>query len=86
LQDLIVAMLCQLEQPVMSVQNAASWGYFNCVSGEWNTKLLEEAGFPVKILPKVAPACGVAGTLHQTWLGIPAGTPVGNYTAFLKPD
>ncbi|XP_059483457.1 sedoheptulokinase-like [Neocloeon triangulifer] len=77
IMDLIVAMLCQLEEPVMSSQNAASWGYFNSVTGEWNKQLLEDAGFPVKFLPHVIPAGGVAGNLKQTWLGIPAGTPVG---------
>ncbi|XP_065347974.1 sedoheptulokinase-like isoform X2 [Cloeon dipterum] len=77
IMDLIVAMLCQLDEPVMSVQNAASWGYFNCVSAQWNKELLQEAGFPVHFLPKVIPAGGVAGTLKQAWLGIPAGTPVG---------
>jgi len=79
-----VAMLCQLDKPVMSVQNAAGWGYFNSVSGDWNLKLLEDAGFPVKLLPEIAPAGGVAGTLQQPWLGIPVGTPVGNYKLLHK--
>jgi sedoheptulokinase len=72
-------MLCQLEEPVMSVQNAASWGYFDCATSEWNTKLLETANFPVRFLPRVIPAGEIAGTLHQAWLGIPAGTPVGTF-------
>jgi sedoheptulokinase len=72
-----VAMLCNLVHPVMSVQNAASWGYFNSVTSEWNAKLLEESGFPAEFLPKIAQAGGIAGTLQQAWLGIPAGTPVG---------
>lgn len=70
-------MLCGLESPVMSEQNAASWGYYDCVSSQWNSALLAEGGFPVHLLPLVVPAGGVAGTLHQAWLGIPEGTPVG---------
>lgn len=70
-------MLCQLDKPVMSVQNAASWGYFDCATSTWNTELLESAEFPVRFLPRVIPAGAVAGTLNQAWLGIPAGTPVG---------
>ena len=36
IQDFLVAMLCGLDKPVMSVQNAASWGYFNTTSRTWN--------------------------------------------------
>ncbi|KAF4523597.1 hypothetical protein B566_EDAN014571 [Ephemera danica] len=50
--DLVVAMLCNLEEPVMSEQNAASWGYFNCVSSQWNTDILAAADFPVRFLPR----------------------------------
>jgi len=38
-QDLLVTVLCDLEQPVMTNQNAASWGYFDPVSSTWNTDL-----------------------------------------------
>jgi len=38
-QDLLVAVLCDLEQPLMSFHNAASWGYFDPVSGQWNSDL-----------------------------------------------
>ncbi|KAL1444142.1 hypothetical protein MTO96_030023 [Rhipicephalus appendiculatus] len=38
-QDLVVAMLCGLDKPVMSTQTAASWGYFDTVAGQWNTEL-----------------------------------------------
>ena len=38
-QDLLVTILCDLEEPVMTDQNAASWGYFDPVSSTWNTKL-----------------------------------------------
>ncbi|NXS22697.1 SHPK Sedoheptulokinase, partial [Mystacornis crossleyi] len=38
-QDYVVAMLCDLKKPLMSVQNAASWGYFNCRNKSWNTDI-----------------------------------------------
>lgn len=38
IQDLLVAMLCQLDKPVTSTQLAASWGYFDTVSGVWNAE------------------------------------------------
>lgn len=36
IQDYVVAMLCGLPRPLMSDQNAASWGYFNTQSQSWN--------------------------------------------------
>ena len=36
IQDMVVSMLCGLDKPVMSVHNAASWGYFDTVSKTWN--------------------------------------------------
>lgn len=75
-QDLVVAMLCGLDRPVMSTQTAASWGYFDTVDGQWNTDLLREAGFPVDLLPDVVEPGAVAGRLEHPWYGIPAGTPV----------
>ena len=36
IQDFLVAMLCGLQKPIMSVQNAASWGYFDTVERSWN--------------------------------------------------
>lgn len=39
IHDLIVAMLCELDKPVMSVHNAASWGYFDTVTMQWNKEL-----------------------------------------------
>ena len=39
IQDFVVAMLCGLDRPVMSVQNAASWGYFDTVEKKWNTDM-----------------------------------------------
>ncbi|XP_037274959.1 sedoheptulokinase isoform X1 [Rhipicephalus microplus] len=75
-QDLVVAMLCGLDRPVMSTQTAASWGYFDTVAGEWNTNLLREAGFLVDLLPDVVEPGAMAGRLKYPWYGIPVGTPV----------
>ena len=36
--DFVVAALCDLDAPVMSVQNAASWGYFDTIQNAWNTE------------------------------------------------
>lgn len=76
-QDFAVAMLCNLMKPVMSVQNAASWGYFNLSSNKWNIEILKSADFPVQLLPEVIDSGKVAGYLAETWHGIPAGIPVG---------
>ena len=62
----------------MSVQNAASWGYFETNAGKWNLDILQAAGFPTNLLPEVVKSGEIAGTLAQTWYGIPNGTPVGN--------
>lgn len=77
-QDFVVAMLCDLDVPVMSVQNAAGWGYFNTEKREWNTDILEQAGFPIRFLPKINLGGQYAGRCSATaWLVIPEGTPVG---------
>ena len=39
IQDFLVAMLCNLDKPVMSVHNAASWGYFDTTNKKWNTEM-----------------------------------------------
>ncbi|GJQ85007.1 hypothetical protein Trydic_g3669 [Trypoxylus dichotomus] len=76
IQDFAVAMLCNLEKPVMSVQNAASWGYFDCKNACWNMELLEEAGFPVSLLPDVKNSGEIAECLADNWHMIPKGTPI----------
>lgn len=77
IQDFVVAMLCGLEKPLISVQNAASWGYFDCLNYQWNTRVLESADFPVTLLPKVCQSGEFAGDLSDTWLSIPIGTYMG---------
>ncbi|XP_072382089.1 sedoheptulokinase-like [Diabrotica undecimpunctata] len=75
--DFAVAMLCNLDKPVISYQNAASWGYFNCRTSEWNTELLENASFPVELLPEVRASGEIAGLLAGNWHSVPKGTPIG---------
>ncbi|KAM9035949.1 sedoheptulokinase [Sarcophilus harrisii] len=76
-QDYVVAMLCGLQRPLMSEHNAASWGYFNTERRSWNTRVLEESGFPTRLLPDVAEAGAIAGTTTHEWFGVPPGTKVG---------
>lgn len=76
-QDFAVAMLCNLKKPIMSVQNAALWGYFDTTQSQWNTAILKDAGFPVQVLPNIVKSGENAGVLSQSWYGIPAGTPIG---------
>lgn len=77
IQDFVVAMLCGLQKPVISTQNAASWGYFDCQSNQWNVKVLDDADFPVGVLPKVCENEEVAGDLSDSWFGVPIGTSMG---------
>ena len=76
IQDFLVAMLCDLHSPIMSVQNAAGWGYFNTREKSWNVDLLKSSEFPIHLLPEVVDPGTVAGTLSKCWYGIPRGTPV----------
>lgn len=78
IQDFAVTILCNLDVPIMSEQNAASWGYFDCKNNEWNLDILRENGFPVDVLPKIAKSGSIAGHLNDDWHSIPKGTPIGN--------
>lgn len=75
-QDFIVTMLCDLETPIMSDQNAASWGYFNTEKNEWNIDILKNVDFPINLLPTILKGGKYAGKLNASWNGIPEGTPV----------
>ncbi|XP_044226634.1 sedoheptulokinase isoform X2 [Thunnus albacares] len=77
IQDYVVSMLCGLDGCVMTPQNAASWGFFNTSSNQWNTDILKGTGFPLHLLPQCVPSGGLAGKTCSDWHGIPAGTPVG---------
>ncbi|XP_064425081.1 sedoheptulokinase [Latimeria chalumnae] len=77
IQDYVVAMLCNLEGSQMSVQNAASWGYFNTRMKTWDFESLTEAAFPVSLLPKIIESGSIIGKTAQEWYGIPKGTEVG---------
>eukprot|EP00057_Strongylocentrotus_purpuratus_P033193 XP_790539.1 PREDICTED: sedoheptulokinase [Strongylocentrotus purpuratus] len=68
IMDLFVTMLCGIDRPVMSTQNAASWGYFNCKTNAWNSQMLSKAGFPVHLLPEVRDPGTIAGqTRESSW-------------------
>ncbi|KAI1902899.1 hypothetical protein AGOR_G00021060 [Albula goreensis] len=75
--DYVVAMLCGLDKCLMSTQNAASWGYFNTHSHQWNLDILKDTGFPVHLLPVPVQSGSPAGQSCSEWHGIPAHTPVG---------
>ncbi|XP_032125960.1 sedoheptulokinase isoform X3 [Sapajus apella] len=77
IHDYVVAMLCGLPRPLMSDQNAASWGYFNTQSQSWNVEILRSSGFPVHLLPDIAEPGSVAGRTSHVWFEIPKGTQVG---------
>ncbi|KAM9847092.1 sedoheptulokinase [Aulostomus maculatus] len=77
IQDFVVSMLCGLDKCVMTPQNAASWGFFNTSTSQWNMDILKGAGFPVHLLPQCVPSGGLAGHTCADWHGIPTGTPVG---------
>ena len=67
IQDFIVTILCDLPKPIMSVQNAAGWGYFNCATNQWNDDILKNANFPTDLLPTVIESGTVAGYLKEDW-------------------
>ncbi|VVC87250.1 unnamed protein product [Leptidea sinapis] len=75
-QDFVVAMICDLDIPITSDQNAASWGYFNTDINDWNIDILKSINFPVTLLPKVVKGGEIAGNLSCSWNGIPEGIPV----------
>ncbi|GAB6018691.1 hypothetical protein CHUAL_000367 [Chamberlinius hualienensis] len=77
IQDFVVAMICGLDAPIMSVQNAAGWGYFDTVTKKWNTDRLSTSDFPIHLLPEVVDPGETIGLLQSSWYGIPEGTPVG---------
>ncbi|XP_072326061.1 sedoheptulokinase isoform X5 [Scyliorhinus torazame] len=77
IHDYVVAVLCGLKKPLMSAQNAASWGYFNTRCGTWNLKILRDSGFPTCLLPTIAKSGAIAGKTVREWYGVPEGTEVG---------
>ncbi|XP_076025207.1 sedoheptulokinase [Genypterus blacodes] len=77
IHDYVVSMLCGLDKCVMTPQNAASWGFFNTSTNQWNSDILKGAGFPVHLLPQCVSSGSLAGQTCRDWHGIPAHTPVG---------
>ncbi|XP_072796427.1 sedoheptulokinase isoform X3 [Vicugna pacos] len=77
IHDYVVAMLCGLTRPLMSDQNAASWGYFNTRSQSWNLEILRAAGFPVHLLPDIAEPGSMAVLNISTSVQLVASMPSG---------
>nr|XP_056721334.1 sedoheptulokinase [Euleptes europaea] len=77
IQDYVVSMLCGQERPRMSVQNAASWGYFNTTRKNWNMDILGESHFPIHFLPEIVDPGDLAGETSCVWHAIPKGAQVG---------
>lgn len=77
IQDLIVSVLCNQQRPVMSTQNAASWGYFDTISCSWNVDVLSKVNFPLHLLPSVVQPGTNFGTLYDTIYDLPQGTVIG---------
>ncbi|XP_047234653.1 sedoheptulokinase isoform X2 [Girardinichthys multiradiatus] len=72
IQDYVVSMLCGLDSCVMTPQNAASWGFFNTATNQWNENILKAAGFPIHLLPRCVPSGGLVGQTCSAWHGVPA--------------
>ncbi|CAK8677926.1 unnamed protein product [Clavelina lepadiformis] len=68
--DYVVSRLCHLAEPIMSTQNAASWGYFDSHAKTWDRKVMELANFPMHFLPKVITPCTTIGQLKNCLHGI----------------
>ena len=49
----------------MSTHNAASWGYFDTVTSQWNLDILKKEGFPVDLLPTVVQPATDVGQLKD---------------------
>ncbi|KAK6317177.1 hypothetical protein J4Q44_G00125770 [Coregonus suidteri] len=76
--EYVVSMLSGSEScAMMTGQNAASWGYFNIATNQWNIDILKDAGFPVHLLPECVPSGCMAGQTCCEWHGVHANTPVG---------
>ncbi len=74
--DFVVSMMSDSSAVSMSPQNAASWGYFDPVSGEWNKAVLAAQDFPLGLLPAVTAVGTRVGALHHTWHDIQEKTPI----------
>lgn len=81
IQDLIVTVFGNRKKPLMSTQNAASWGYFDVNECSWNRDILNRANFPVHLLPTVVQPGTNFGTLHDTIYCIRKGAIIGRKIA-----
>ncbi|XP_050437209.1 sedoheptulokinase-like isoform X2 [Adelges cooleyi] len=77
IQDLIVSILCNREDSIMSTHNAASWGYFDVKNNAWNINILKKANFPTNLLPSTVIPGTLAGNLFNTMYGLHKGIVIG---------
>ncbi|XP_071092794.1 sedoheptulokinase-like [Haliotis cracherodii] len=74
--EYLIAGLCERGTATTSELLAYSFGYFDAKSASWNSDILEEAGFPVHMLPSLVPSGTVVGHLPRPWGHIQDGVPV----------
>ncbi|RWS11814.1 sedoheptulokinase-like protein [Dinothrombium tinctorium] len=72
IMDFVVAMICDLNKPVMSTQNAASFGFYELTEEKWDASSLTAVHFPIDLLPKIVKAGSVAAPLAKKWTNIDA--------------
>ncbi|CAB4066650.1 SHPK [Lepeophtheirus salmonis] len=74
IMDFIIGMITETENPSISLQNAASFGYCNTITRQWNAEQLREIkGFPLHFLPNIS---NEDQFLKNSWFDIPQGTPI----------
>ncbi|RWS22872.1 hypothetical protein B4U80_04420, partial [Leptotrombidium deliense] len=78
IMDFVVTMICDLQTGVISLQNAASFGFCDPTTKTWNiaSYSLQKANFPVDILPQIVNAETFHLSLANKWLSIPSKTKV----------
>ncbi|MCX7046030.1 MAG: FGGY family carbohydrate kinase [Candidatus Sumerlaeota bacterium] len=79
IHDWAVALLCGGVPPVTDPTDAASWGFFDLKTLDWDSQAWEKAGIPRALRPRVLSCGAKAGEVPSpiaATLGIPAGIPV----------
>ncbi|XP_067930115.1 sedoheptulokinase-like [Watersipora subatra] len=69
--DFVVAMLCDLPAVVISDHNAYSWGYYDMDKVCWQTDVLDNTEFPIRLLPTIVSAGTVVGQTTLSWSALP---------------
>lgn len=77
--DALVRRLTGAKRPVTDPTDAASWGLYDAVTGNWNFAAAKTLGIPERLLPEIRPTGSVAGSLPEpvaAELGLPPEIPV----------